>query len=473
MRYCHWSVTLALAAGLLLLAPPSARAQQMQSMLPAQAELIRGLLPAVVNITSFLTDTSSADATNAANAPITQDQSRPSTVRGSGFVIDPSGIILTNNHVIADAYDIEVTFSDGVRVPGRIVATTPLVDLALIKIDVQHTLTAVHWADSDTVAIGDPVFAIGNALGLGTSVTSGIVSALNRNIMDTPYDDFIQTDAAINHGNSGGPLFNLRGEVIGIDTAIISPTNGSAGLGFAIPSNHARYVADRLLRDGELRPAYLGVKIEEMTQDIASALGMPQPIGSIVAAVRDDGPAAAAGLQVGDVILRYGDQTPSDERSLLRDMARSTVGQVVPMTVLRTGHEQTLRVTPVAWPLSTTTSNAPSGRRPKPAMLVPVNLGLSLSTLTADLRARYGLRMHQSGVLVDGVAAGTDAFDRGLARGDVILRVQNTDVHAPQQVQAAVDAARGQHKAFILALVLPKVQRNPGPQWIALRVTAL
>ena len=257
--------------------------------------------------------------------------------------------------------------------PGRILASTPAIDLALVKVSTKHPLTAVHWANSDKVQVGDPVFAIGNALGIGLSVSSGIVSALNRNIMDTPYDDFIQTDAAINHGNSGGPLFNASGEVIGIDTAIISPTTGSVGLGFAIPANDARRVADRMLRDGNLAPAYIGLKVEQVTQDIATALGMPEPMGSIVSIVRPGHPAAAAGVQVGDVILTYDNQTPSDERALLRDLAKSTVGQTVPITVLRAGKELTLHVTPIAWPLSETMSA--TGAAPKPPMLVPASLG--------------------------------------------------------------------------------------------------
>jgi len=316
------------------------------------------------------------------------------------------------------------------------------------------------------------VIAIGNPLGLGGSVTAGIVSALDRDIHETRFDSFIQTDAAINHGNSGGPLFNRTGEVIGVDTAIISPTSGSVGLGFAIPAKDAQYVANRLLRDGSIRPAYLGLKIEEVTQDMAIALGMPRPMGSIVALVHDGHPAAKAGVQVGDVILRYNNETLADERAMLRAFAKSDIGKPVPITVLRAGKELTLQVTPIAWPNTESTSGTGAGQATKVAMLVPPNLGLSLSTLTSDLRARYGLHMHQPGVLIDGVAAGTDAFDRGLVPGDVILRLQDTEVASPQQVQAAIDAARAQHKTFILALVQSKEPAIPGPRWMALRVSA-
>ena len=238
--------------------------------------------------------------------------------------------------------------------------------------------------------IGEPVFAVGNPLGIGVSVTSGIISGLNRNLLDTPFDDFIQTDAAINHGNSGGPLFNRRGEVIGIDTAIISPTDGSAGLGFAIPSNDAVFCATHLLHDGTVRPGYLGVKIGPVTQDIAAALGMKVPMGSIISEIDAGGPAAAAGMRVGDVILRYDNGTPPDERALMRAVARSPVGQPVTVTMLRDEHVQTLQLTPADWP-GTVTKDHPTGPVTKAAMLVPNDLGLDLKALTEGARAQYGL----------------------------------------------------------------------------------
>jgi serine protease Do len=418
-------------------------------MSSGRVESIRGQLPSVVNVNSFVADTSATTPMNAGTVTADQHQSLPKSLKGSGFIIDPSGVILTNYHVVDGAYDIQVTFSDGERVPGRILAAAPIVDLALVKVTAKQLLSAVRWADSDKVQVADPVFAAGNPLGIGLSVSSGIVSALNRNISSGPYDDFIQTDAAINHGNSGGPLFNRNGDVIGVDTAIISPTTGSVGLGFAIPANDARFIADRLLHDGSIRFAYLGIKVEQVTHDVAAALGLPRPMGSIVSAVNSDGPAASAGLRVGDVILHYDNQTPSDDRALLRAIARSTVGRAVPVTILRAGREQTIQVNPGESPETITTAGAVSGQASSPATLVPANLGLSLSTLTADERSRYGLQMQQAGVLVAGVDSHTDAFDRGLAPGDVILRMQGTDVHSPQEEQAAVDAARAQHKAFV------------------------
>src|SRR5277367_6797306 len=394
MRYRSWLPTLSgliLGAGVLLLTPRQAGAQQMQMMAPGQAEVIRGLLPTVVNITAFVsapasTGTPSAGASNSADA---DGAGHVTAVKGSGLIIDPSGIILTNHHVIAGAADVQVMFSDGESVPGRVLAIASITDLALVKVDTGRPLAAVRWADSDKVQVGDAVFAIGNPLGVGLSVSAGIVSALNRNLADTPFDDFIQTDAAINHGNSGGPLFNRDGEVIGVDTAIISPTSGSVGIGFAIPANDARSIADMLIRDGHARPAYLGIKLTEVTPDIATALGMTQPIGSIIDRVHAGGPAANAGVQVGDVILRYGERTPSDERALLRGIAHSTIEQPVTITVLRAGQKKTLQVTPIAWPdTGMRFGTAPTGV-PRPVMQVPPNLGLSLHVLTADVRARY------------------------------------------------------------------------------------
>ncbi|HEY2133884.1 MAG TPA: trypsin-like peptidase domain-containing protein [Acetobacteraceae bacterium] len=455
-----------LAAGLLVLVSVPAAAQQMMMMPASQAELIRGLLPSVVNITTLVADAAPPLTIEAGS----QVPGRPKAFQGSGLIIDPSGVVLTNAHVIAGAYAVEVMFSDGVRVPGQVISTAPSTDLALVKLVPPHPLAAVSWADSDKVQIGDPVFAIGNPLGVGLSVSSGIVSALNRNIMDTPYDDFIQTDAAINHGNSGGPLFNRDGEVIGIDTAILSPTTGSVGLGFAIPANDAHFVTNQMLHNDHVRPAYLGVRIEQVTADMATALGLPAATGSIVNVVDAGQPGSVAGLQVGDVILRYNNETPSDERALLRAVAKSPIGQAVPAVVLRAGQERAVQIVPIAWPESENPVGTSAGQAPR-AIVVPENLGLQLSPLTADLRTQHGLRMQQAGVLVGGVAAGTDAFERGLAPGDVILRTQDSDVGSPQEVQAEIEAARARHKAFIMVLVQPKAQQGGDPHWMALRVS--
>jgi serine protease Do len=456
---------LLLAAALLLAARPPAGAQPAPAAPPSQVELIHGLLLTVVSINVFEVDKATTDTTEPGTPATAGDKPKP--LSGSGLIIDPGGVILTNNHTVAGGSDMRVTFSDGSHLPGRVLARAPRIDLALVKVDPPRPLTAARWGDSDAVQVGQRVFVIGNALGVGASVTSGIVSALNRNVQQTPYDDLIQTDAAINHGNSGGPLFDRRGEVIGIATAILSPTPASAGVGFAIPANDARFAAERLLQDRQLRQGYIGIKTEQMTQDMAAALGMARPVGSVVAAVRLGEPAETAGLQVGDVVVRYDNRPVTDDRGLLRAIVRSPIGQPVAITVLRDGHERTVEVTPTAWPEPPTTQSVAT---PTPAMLVPPDLGLSLSALTADLRARHGLQMQHGGVLVDAVAPGTDAFDRGVQAGDVVLRVQGTEVGSPREVQAAIDAARAAHTAFVMALVLGKDEQLSGPHWVALRV---
>ena len=450
--------------------PYTAAAQQMEMMAPGQAALIHKLLPTVVNIHSDVgipVSLPNADARVAMSSP-----AKSNSLEGSGFVVDPSGMIVTNYHVIAGAYAITVMFSDGTRVPGRLVGAATGVDIAVIKVDVGHPLPTTQWGDSEKNEIGDTVFAIGNPLGIGLSVSSGIISALNRNIMDSPYDNYIQTDAAINHGNSGGPLFNREGQVIGMDTAIVSPTTGSVGLGFAIPSNETRFCAEQIIKFGHVQPGFLGIKVEQITPDMAEALGMTQPEGSIVAYIHPGSPADVAGVRVGDIVLGYDGKTPSDERALLRDIAETAIGKTVPLVIQRADARQTLQVAITKWPPELWARLNPVEMTVAPKLDIPRNLGLSLQSMTDDLRARYSLTMHQPGVLVAGVAAGTDAARRGLAAGDVLLRLQGTDVHTPAEVQAAIDAARGDKRTFVIALVLPKKQDVPGPKWLALRIAA-
>jgi serine protease Do len=447
--------SLTLLAMALTAALGSEPAAAQQTMDFNKAELIRGLLPSVVNVTTTVA---------------TANASSPETLHGSGFVIDSSGLIATNDHVIHGGYQLQVTFSDGQTVPAKLVATSPTIDIAVIKVETQHALVAVRWGDSNKLQIGDPVIAIGNALGLGMAVSSGVVSALNKSINASPYDDYIQTDASINHGNSGGPLFNTAGEVIGMDTALISPTSGSVGLGFAQPSEDVKFVTERLIRNGWTRPGWAGGAVEEMTPELALALGMPSPKGSILTALAAGGPAATAGLQVGDVVLRFGDRTPRDTRELKRLVAESTDGQIVPVVVLRDGQEHTFQVTIKLWPESAAEIKAQSTQAAAPTFTIPPDLGLSLSAITNDVRAKFGLDVAQAGVVIDGIVAGTDAATRGVSPGDVILRVQGEQAQTPQQVQTAIDAARAQHRPYVAALVLRKAQ-DTGPIWIPLRVS--
>lgn len=427
----------------------------------------RALLPTVVAISARGKSSSAGSAMVASEA---LPEGRLKTVVGSGFIIDPAGIIVTNSHVIDGASEISVMFSDGSATFGTLISATRVGDLALLKVDVGHPLPAARWGDSDQLQIGDPVVAIGNPLGLGISVSAGIISALNRDIMESPYDHFIQTDAAINHGNSGGPLFNMRGEVVGVDTALVSPTPASAGLGFAIPSRGAQWVIDRLLKYGWVRPSWVGMVVQQVTPDMAEALGMARPEGSIVAVVVAGGPAEQAGVQVGDVVLGYGGKVPTDERDLLRMIVQTPENQTTPIIVLRDGKRQTIPVTVVQWPRQLWEKNN-GGTPPTPVRrTLPPDFGLTLSSLTDQVRAQYGLDTQQTGVVITGVASNTDAADRGLAPGDVILRVQDAAVNSTADVQSRLDAARDEKRSFALLLVLPKVKTRPGAKWVPLRV---
>ncbi len=433
-----------------------------------ETDLFRSLLPTVVNITARGQMEAPAGVMVASSDAPPPGQIK--TVVGSGFVIDPSGIVATNWHVVAGASEIIVNFSDGSSTPATVLSATRVGDIALLKVAVGHKLPAARWGDSDKVQIGDPVVAIGNPLGLGMSVSSGIVSALNRNIMETPYDNFIQTDAAINHGNSGGPLFNMHGEVIGIDTAIVSPTTGSAGLGFAIPASDAQFVIGRMLKYGWVRPSWLGMIVQQVTPDMARALGMARPEGSIVAAAVPDGPAAKAGVQVGDVVLRFGDKTPSDERALLRMIAETPQGQTSSLAIWRAGQERVLPVIVREWPRQQWDKYDMVAKAAPIRWTLPADFGLSLADLSDKTRAHYGLDVQQTGVLITGVAADTDAAEHGLVAGDVILRVQDAPVGSSSEVQARLDAAREAKHSFALLLVLSKAQTRPGARWIPLRV---
>jgi serine protease Do len=434
--------------------------------------MIGALLPTVVNITARIGDAPQVTASATPGSLAAAGNPQAKLLTGSGFIIDESGLIVTNYHVIDNAYEITVGFSDGQRAVAKLVGAVRVCDIAVLKVEVNRKLPAAAWGDSDKLLIGEPVFAVGNPLGIGLSVSSGVVSAVNRNIMDTPYDDFIQTDAAINHGNSGGPLFNMDGEVIGIDTAIISPTTGSVGLGFAIPANDARGLVAQLMQYGWARPGWLGLKVDAVTPDIADALSLPSPAGSIVTSVSANSPAARAGLVVGDVITRIDGTAPTDERALMRHIAKSPIGVVLALSVRRANQDLTLAATTAEWPRQDWDArNAPTtGMHVQPT--VPPDLGLSLAALTDASRARYGLASSQTGVLLAGVAGDTDAADRGLAEGDVILSVQNTAVTTGAEVQAQLAQARADHRAFVLLLVLPKATETRAPRFVALRLAA-
>jgi serine protease Do len=459
-----------LGALLAISAPALSRAQEMQLMQSNQATLIRSLLPMVVNITAVIVS-APTEAPQVASAPA-DPPSTPKQSRqlGSGFVIDPSGVIATNYHVIDGAYEVTVTFSDGMQLAAKVLSADRLADIALLKVDSPRPLKAVEWGDSSTIQVGDPVLAIGNPLGVGLSVTGGIVSALNRNIMESPYDDYIQTDAPINHGNSGGPLFNMKGQVVGIDSALISPTAGSAGLGFAIPSRDAQFVIGQLREYGSLHPGWVGLKVQQVTPPIADALGMEVPQGALVAEVVKDGPAAKADLEVGDIIIRFDGLAPSDERALLRAIASSNPGEHITLTVLRDGKSRDLHATVAEWPRQSWEHfDAPVGPV-KVALTVPTDLGIKVAKLSSATRASLNMDPKDPAVLITAVQPGTDAAWHGVAEGDALLRVQDRDIGSPADFKAALDTDRRLGRNFVLVLVWPKKQVTPGPEWYPLRI---
>lgn len=369
---------------------------------------------------------------------------------GSGFVIDPEGYVVTNAHVIENASEIEVVFDEGPRLPAEVVGTDERTDLALLRVEPEQPLPALEWGDSAEAQIGDWVMAIGNPFGLGASVTTGVVSARARDIQAGPYDDFIQTDAAINQGNSGGPLLGMNGRVVGVNTAIFSPTGGSVGIGFAIPASIAEPVITQLRETGTVRRGWLGVQIQTVTEDIAQALGLEEPAGALVASVIDGAPAAEAGFQPGDVILSFAGTEIEELRDLTRAVADAPVGEQAETVVWRNGERVTL--TPEIALLEEEPQPMAEGPQPREGEAGPGPLGMALAPLTPELRARFDIGEDVTGVLVVDVEPGSPAYRRGLLPGDVIMRVGNAEVTNPQQVAQAIEGAReaGQDSVLIL-----------------------
>jgi serine protease Do len=394
--------------------------------------------------------------------------SRRSQSLGSGFIIDPSGIVVTNNHVIDGADEITVTMHDGVMLKATLIGRDERTDIAVLKVITEKPLPAVAFGDSDTARVGDWVLAIGNPFGLGGTVTAGIVSARGRDIQQGPYDNFIQTDAAINKGNSGGPLFNMAGDVVGINTAIYSPTGGSVGVGFSIPANLARNVVAQLRDFGRARRGWLGVRIQQVTPDIAESVGLKDAAGAMIAGVTDGGPAEEAKIRNGDIILRFNDQDVKDMRSLPRIVADTAIGREVPVVVWRDGKELKLQAKVGELPDDQRVASAPSDR---PSGVQPLELsalGLRLSPITPEARERFQLGSDQKGVLITGVLQGTPAADKGLKPGDVIIEVQQEEVTTPTDVQDRVEKVRKANRRSVLMLV----QTGDGLQWVPLSLSA-
>ena len=381
-------------------------------------------------------------------------QPRKTNSLGSGFIVDTAGVVVTNNHVIADADEINVIMNDGTKIKAEIVGVDKKTDLAVLKFKPPKELVAVKFGDSDKLRLGDWVIAIGNPFSLGGSVTAGIVSARNRDINSGPYDSYIQTDAAINRGNSGGPLFNLDGEVIGVNTLIISPSGGSIGLGFAVPSKTVAGVVDQLRQFGELRRGWLGVRIQPVTDEIADSLSIKPARGALIAGVDDKGPAKPAGIEPGDVVVKFDGKDIKEPKDLSRIVADTAVGKEVEVIVIRKGEEQTLKVT--LGRLEDTEKAQPAAiKKDEPAekLVTQKALGLDLAALSKDLRSKYKIKDSVKGVIITGVDNASDAAEKRLSAGDVIVEVAQEAVGSAADIKKRVDQLKKDGKKSVLLLV--------------------
>jgi len=382
-------------------------------------------------------------------------QPRKTNSLGSGFIVDTSGIVVTNNHVIADADEINVIMNDGTKIKAELIGVDKKTDLAVLKFKPVKPLVAVKFGDSDKLRLGEWVIAIGNPFSLGGTVTAGIVSARNRDINSGPYDSYIQTDAAINRGNSGGPLFNLDGEVIGVNTLIISPSGGSIGIGFAVPSKTVVGVVDQLRQFGELRRGWLGVRIQQVTDEIAESLNIKPARGALIAGVEDKGPAKPAGIEPGDVVVKFDGKDIKEPKDLSRVVADTAVGKEVDVVIIRKGAEETRKVTLGRLEDGDKAVQASAKTKEEPAEK-PVTqkaLGLDLATLSKDLRTRYKIKDSVKGVIITSVDGTSDAAEKRLSAGEVIVEVAQEAVSNAADVKKRVDQLKKDGKKSVLLLV--------------------
>jgi serine protease Do len=386
---------------------------------------------------------------------------------GSGFIIDSAGLVVTNNHVISGADEINVILNDGTTLKAEIVGRDTKTDLALLKVKPDKPLKAVKFGDSDKLRLGEWVIAIGNPFSLGGTVTAGIVSARNRDIQSGPYDNYIQTDAAINRGNSGGPLFNLNGEVVGVNTAIISPSGGSIGIGFAVPSKTVVPVIDQLREFREVRRGWLGVRIQQVSDEIAESLNVKPPRGALVAGVDDKGPAKPAGIEPGDVIVKFDGKDIKEMRDLPRIVADTPVGKDVPVTVIRKGQEITKTVKLGRLEdVDKQAAVAPKKESgPEEKSAVKKALGLDLADLTDALRKQHNIKDKVKGVLITAVDPNSPAADKHLVPGMVIAEVQQQPVSTAADLQQRIDKLKKAGKKAVVLLVMTP---DGDPSFVAL-----
>jgi serine protease Do len=466
-------------------APPTAPLAMAQTvLLPSVADLADRLLPAVVEISvetkvqGGASDFQMPDLPE--NSPFRDffedyfkrrqqgqgPQNRTVNSMGSGFVVDGTGLIVTNNHVVEGAEGIEVRFQDSTILKAELVGRDPKTDLAVLRVKPDKPLPTVGFGDSDRLRIGEWVMAIGNPFGLGGSVSLGIVSARNRDINAGPYDDFIQTDAAINKGNSGGPLFNLQGEVVGINTAIFSPSGGSVGIGFSVPANTAKGVIAQLTKYGETRRGWLGVKIQSVTEDIAESMSMGKPRGALIADVTKTGPAEKAGIEAGDVVIEFDGKPVTQMRDLPRIVAETEIGKRVQVTILRKGKE--VGVTAEVGRLEDGEKLVVAQDSSSAPAVVTV-LGMTVATLTEELRVKFKTDAGIKGAVITEVAAEGPAADKKLEPGDVITEAGEKEVVGAADIPARIEEAESASKNSVLLLV-SKGGKQSEMRFIALKL---
>jgi serine protease Do len=427
-----------------------------RAMEKSDADVAQQATPAVVNIAAWKM------------RPPAKPGDAPRRIRiyASGFIIDPTGIIVTNKHVIDGVFDVTVIFSDGDQAPASLLATAAMIDVAILKVDVDHPLPVLKWGNSDPVRVGDSVLAIGNPLGIGMSVSAGIVSALNRDLQDTPFDDYIQTDAAINRGNSGGPLLNRSGEVVGVDTALFNTdaTGGFIGIGFAIPSADVKFVVDHLLDPTHPKLGWIGIKLQDVTGALAQALGLPSARGAIVASVDPNGPASEAAIRPGDIFVKLDNDMLGDSRAYMRGILLIGPGKPARLSIWRDGEEQLVTVPVAEWPNIMAHGGMMTGSMAQAMMQQPADPGVQFAPITDAARQEYGLDPKLTGVVVTAVEQDCEAADLGVVPGDVVTMVQAEPVATPADVKRILASAHEQHRPSIAVLV----QGKGGPRWLSL-----
>jgi len=458
--------TVALCLGLSVAAPAPVDAQTADSFPQGFEEMVAEQLPAVVGILATRTTPDDPTSTEAPQLPPGLEEffgqppgavppPGPLSAAGSGFIVSADGYVVTNNHVVAGAEMVEVVLEDERRLDAEIVGADPATDIALLKVSADEDLPVADWGDSGDLRIGQWVVAIGNPFGLGGTVTAGILSARSRDLNAGPYDDFLQTDAAINSGNSGGPLFNAAGEVVGVNTAIFSPSGGSVGIGFAVPSRVARNVVEDLQDAGVVERGYLGVQIQPVSEDLAEALGLEtvggeDAAGALVADVTEGGPAAEAGLEAGDIITAVAGTEIGTPRDLTFEVAELEVGETVSLTVVRDGETQALDAEIGSQPATLYGAAAEPGTEAEPEAEAGPMLGITVAPVTADLRSGLGLPDDVEGLAISSVAPGSAAADAGLLPGDVIAEAAGEPVRGIEALRAAAAEAEGAARPLLL-----------------------